>query len=79
MCAMINTPDNQRAFRRLQAEIDHRFPKGRFVAIDRGEIVADAATFGDLDTLLVRLKLQPRNVLVVQAGEEYPESATIFL
>jgi Family of unknown function (DUF5678) len=70
---------NQEAFRRLKASISETFPTGRFVAISNAAIVADAE---DLDSLLANLRAkgrEPNEVLVVQSGIEYPESATILV
>ena len=69
---------NQTAFRQLSGFIQKTYPPGRFVAIAGGKIVADAASFQDLHALLHRLGHHSPEVLVVQAGVEYPESVIIF-
>ena len=69
---------NQAAFRRLAGQITRSYPQGRFVAIAGGKIVADAASFNELDSSLRALGQDSPDVLVVQAGVEYPESAVIF-
>jgi len=71
--------NNQRAFRKLKPMIDHRYPQGRYVAIDEGSIVADAADFDELSTALTSVGKNSKEVLVVQAGVDYPEKAVIFL
>ncbi len=76
---MTRRDENQAAFRRLQPAIDRDYPKGRFVAIDGGKIVADGATFEEVDRLLNAMGCTSRDVLLVEAGEEYPEYVTIFL
>jgi hypothetical protein len=70
---------NQAAYRQLAGIIQQNYPRGRFVAISGGKIVADAACFEDLDSLLQRMGLESSEVLVVQAGVEYPESVVIFV
>ena len=69
---------NQAAYRRLRNSIDSGYPRGRFVAIAGGKIVADAERFGELDLMLDQMGFDSPEVLVIQAGVEYPESATIF-
>src|SRR4051794_492057 len=61
---------NERAYSRLRTTIDQTYPKGQFVAIHQGNIVADAA---DADTLRRTLLAQGRNpeeALVVRAGRD---------
>jgi hypothetical protein len=70
---------NQMAFRRLKDTIARTYPPGRFVAISEGRIVADASSLDALRPLLETLGKDPRQVLAVQAGVDYPESAVIFL
>lgn len=69
---------NQAAYRRLRERIREEFPRGRFVGIAGGQIVADAGTFKELDAALTRIGFASPEVLVVEAGVEYPEKATIF-
>ncbi|HJT33849.1 MAG TPA: hypothetical protein VJ783_17515 [Pirellulales bacterium] len=69
---------NQAAYRRLRNAIDNDYPQGRFIAIASGKIVADAMSFGELDVTLNQMGFDSPEVLVIQAGVEYPESATIF-
>jgi hypothetical protein len=73
-----NPTDNQSAYRRIKPEIDDRFPPGRFVAIHRGAIVADAPEFDALAAAVDALGIDLRDSLVVQAGVDYPTSAVIF-
>ena len=70
---------NQAAFRRLAGVINQTYPHGRFVAIADGNIVANAATFDELDAALKAIGQDSVDVLVVQAGVAYPESAVIFI
>ena len=69
---------NQLAFRKLKPTIDQRYPSGRFVAIDDGDIVADGWDFKSLSEDLRQRGKRPENVLIVQAGIDYPEEAVIF-
>jgi len=69
---------NQGAFRTLKPTIDHRYPSGHFVAIDDERIIADAADFESLAEAIRQGGKQPEDVLVVQAGVDYPEEAVIF-
>lgn len=69
---------NQAAYRRLRDQIRREFPPGRFVGIAGGQVVADASTFKELDAALTRMGFASPDVLVVQAGVDYPEKATIF-
>jgi hypothetical protein len=70
---------NDSAYHRLKQSIDESHPRGWFVAIDDIQILAAAPTFQELE---VTLKLQgkdPREIMVVEAGVDYPESVTIFM
>ena len=70
---------NEDAYRRLKPEIDSTFEEGWFIAIDDGKIIADAASYEDLEAKLDAMGDTHAEALVVQAGEDYLESATIFL
>lgn len=70
---------NQVAFRKAYSSIQDAYTPGRFVAISDGQIVADADRFEELRTALISLGKDPTQVLIIQAGVEYPESAVIFL
>jgi hypothetical protein len=63
----------------IKPAIDPQYPPGRFVAVDGGKVVADAPTHRELTTQLRSRGLSPKNMLIVQAGVEYPQSAVIFL
>jgi hypothetical protein len=65
--------------RQLKAEIDARFERGRFVAIEGRLVVADASGFNELVGLLKSQGLDPQRMLIVQAGEEAPTEACILL
>ena len=70
---------NQAAFRQMSEQITRTYPKGRFVAIAGGNVIGDASSFDELDSALKALGYHSVEVLVVQAGVEYPERAVIFL
>lgn len=70
---------NERAFRQSKSELDASFPAGHLIAFDGGQIIADAATIQELRPILIRAGKNPSEVFVVQAGNDYPQSATIFL
>ncbi len=70
---------NQATYRRLRATLDRTYPAGRFVAIDSDGVVADDSDFGRLVLALGNAGRNPSRVLIVQAGVEFPETATIFV
>jgi hypothetical protein len=70
---------NNAAYRRLKDKIAQTYPKGWFVGIADEKVVGAAATFGELKTLLREQGRDPREVLVVEAGVDYPEHVTLFL
>ena len=49
------------------------------MAFDDGEIVADAATFEELNAALVAIAKDRPDVLVVQAGVNYPDKVFILV
>jgi len=69
---------NQAAYRRLHDLIQQNYPPGRFLAISGGQIVADAGSFDELRNALTRMGKKSAQVLIVQAGADYPEKAFIF-
>jgi hypothetical protein len=69
---------NQAAYRQLRSIIQKTYPPGRFLAISGGKIIADAAGFEELHALLQQMGHHSPEVLVVQAGVDYPETVTIF-
>lgn len=68
---------NETAFRRLKSAIDRQFPRGHCVALDGGEVIADADSFNELQQKLTAAGKNEPEVYVVQAGVDYPESASI--
>jgi hypothetical protein len=61
---------NQAAYDLLKEEIDKSYPKGRFIALGGGRIIADAENFETMLSRLPELGWNPRDVMVVQAGRE---------
>ncbi len=75
----INERDqNHSAYRRLKGVIDQTYTPGHFLAIHNGLILANAPSFEELTTILNKLGENPKQVLVVQAGVDYPREAIIF-
>ncbi len=70
---------NHAAFRYMKAEIDRRFSPGHFLAFDEGNVVADTPTYDALTDALIAIGKNRPDVLVVQAGVDYPESAIILV
>ena len=70
---------NQAAFHRAKHELRDRYPAGRFVAFDDGQIVADAATFDKLTEALAAIGKDRPDVFVVQVGMDYPDEVFILL
>ncbi|MFO0845481.1 MAG: hypothetical protein U0797_24370 [Gemmataceae bacterium] len=68
---------NERAYKRLKAQLPSMYPTGWFVAFVGGEVVADAARFRDLRPKLAALGMDSPRAFVVQVGVDYPEYAVI--
>ncbi|HUY36369.1 MAG TPA: hypothetical protein VMV69_26765 [Pirellulales bacterium] len=73
-----NERDNT-ALRQMKKTIDEIHPRGWFVAIADDQIVAAAADFHELEGVLRAQGKDPRSILVVEAGVDYPEYVTIFV
>jgi chromosome condensin MukBEF MukE localization factor len=78
MSSNLKRQSNQATFRRLKPVIDERYPAGRFVSIDDGDVIADAGDFQSLVDRIQECGKEPENVLIVQAGVNYPEETVIF-
>ena len=70
---------NHAAYRKLRDSIKQTYSPGRFLAISGGQIIADAGLFDELRATLDALGKNPAQVLIVQAGVDYPETATILV
>jgi hypothetical protein len=69
---------NHMAYQRIKNTIDQTYPKGTFVGIADDKVAGAAANFKELECLLRAQGMDPRRVLVVEAGVAYPEYVTIF-
>jgi hypothetical protein len=69
---------NQAAYLRLRAEIDSSYPKGRFVALGGGQVIADAESIDKLLAKLNELGWEPLKTMAVQAGDDTPEYLEIL-
>jgi hypothetical protein len=69
---------NQEAYRRLRETIKQTYAADRYVAISAGKIVADAASFPELEAALKALGSDSRETLVVQAGVDYSDYVVIL-
>jgi hypothetical protein len=70
---------SQAVYRRIKRTIDEAYPKGWLVAIADDEPVTAAADFRELEGKLRAQGRDPRAVLVVEAGMDYPEYVTVFV
>ena len=73
-----STPATGERFTAIKQEVDRRFPPGRFVAVESGAVVADAESHRQLVEKLQSQGRSPKDLLILQAGIEYPASAVIF-
>jgi hypothetical protein len=69
---------NSTSYARLKETISRSYPHGWFVGIADEQVVGAAADFRALESSLRAQGRDPRRVLVVQAGVDYPEHVTIF-
>lgn len=69
---------NNAAYSRLKGTISQTYPHGWFIGVAGEQVVGAAADFRALESLLRSHGKDPRRVLVVQAGIDYPEYVTIF-
>ena len=74
-----NQDRNRAAFEAAKHDLTKRYPPGRFIAFDDGEIVADAASFDELTETLATIGKDRPDVFVVQAGASYPAEFSILL
>jgi hypothetical protein len=70
--------DAMNEYRTTKRQIDDQFPVGRFVAVEKGTIVADAESHRQLVERLIAQGKSPKDMLIVQAGVDYPKAAIIF-
>lgn len=71
-------PPTGAQYTEVQLELSQRYPAGRFVAVEGGVVVADAENHRQLVNQLQLQGKSPKDLLIFQAGVEYPTSAVIF-
>jgi len=69
---------NQETFRQLNCSIQKTYSPGRFFGNSGGKVIADAVDFEGLHSTLQKMGNDSPDVLVVQAGMDYPENVVIF-
>ena len=69
---------NNAAYQRMKSSIAESYPWGWFVGIGDEKIVGAAPTFQELERELHAKRIDPRKVLVVEAGVAYPKFVTIL-
>jgi hypothetical protein len=69
---------NDAAYQRLKDAIAPTYPQGWFVGIADDRIVGAAGDFRELERQLRAQGMDPRRVLVVEAGVTYPENVTLM-
>jgi hypothetical protein len=70
---------NVASYQRLKEAIRKAYPLGWFVGIADDQIVGAAADLRALEADLRAQGKDPRRVLVVEAGVDYPEHVTLFV
>ena len=70
---------NMATYRRLKGAIEQTYAHGWFVGIADDQIVGAAEKFPELAAHLRCRGLDPRQVMIVEAGVEYPENVTIYI
>mgnify|MGYP001558343577 CR=1 FL=1 len=81
MAAMAHRDEHERndaAYWREKDRIAREYPAGRFVAFADEKVIADAPDFDSLRTQLLEMGKDPANVLIVEAGVDYPKEVVIF-
>ena len=61
---------DQTDYLQLQKDIDTKYPKGWFVGIHKGEVVAVAETFEAVDAKIRERGLNVQEVSVIQSGDD---------
>lgn len=77
MIQFVQQPSGAR-YADAQAVVDRQLPAGRFAAVEAGAIIADADSHRRLVELLRSQGRTAKDMLILQAGAEYPSSAVIF-
>ena len=69
---------NHAAYWREKDGLAKRYPRGWFVAYCDGKIIADAMDFESLHANLLAQGKDPAQILIVEAGVDYPKEVVIF-
>ncbi len=72
-------PKTPAQWKRLQQMVDANYPKGRFVGIENGKVLADGATFREVDDALNAMGKTSRNIIVLQSGDDTPDFVYFLL
>jgi hypothetical protein len=70
---------NVAAWWALQPAVGEKYPKGHFVGLYDGQVVADAATLDDVLATLRAIDDDPRKGLVARVGIDIPQEAVIWM
>ena len=74
-----NNARNTESYRRMKGAIDQTYSPGWFVGIADDQIVGAAEKFPELTASLRSRGFDPRQVMVVEAGVDYPKYVTIYI
>lgn len=69
---------NHLAYRQMKDNLVQAYGVDQFVAISNGQVIAEASSFLQLRDQLIAAGRDPSQVLLVQVGADYPETAVIF-
>ncbi len=69
---------NETAYRKIQDQLDRRYPFKQFVAFHNGHIVLDSADFDELQRGLRQKGIDQFQSLIVRIGDELPEYVEIM-
>lgn len=72
-------PKTPAQWKRLQQMVDDNYPIGRFVGIENGKVLADGATFREVDNALNQMGKTSRNIIVLQSGDDTPDFVYFLL
>ena len=75
----MNQERNRAAFQEAKHALSKQHLPGHFVAFDDGKYVAHAASFDELTKTLAAIGKDRRDVLVVQAGTNYPDEVFVLM
>ncbi len=77
MIQIAQQPSGER-FDEAKSVVDRQLSAGLFAAVEGGIIIAQAESHRLLVELLRSQGRSPKDLLILQAGAEYPSSAVIF-